>query len=144
MSPAAASPTSAPKPSSVAPLPAVDTPSGPCLSPGLPPTSPSPAQSPSTPSPHPVKPPRSSIAGLTIDLLGGREVEEEEEEGRREKEAEPEEAFKEGWSEGGDGGSRGGRGERGRNSESLGVDQRLLGCSSAGCRAQNKGGGQAK
>ncbi|XP_054593711.1 caskin-1 [Nothobranchius furzeri] len=94
MSPAAASPTSAPKPSSVAPLPAPDTPSGPCLSPGLPPTSPSPAQSPSTPSPHPVKPPRSSIAGLSIDLLGGREVEEEEEEGRRERKAEHEEERK--------------------------------------------------
>ncbi|MEQ2157560.1 hypothetical protein GOODEAATRI_003036, partial [Goodea atripinnis] len=45
----------------------------------------SPAQSPSTPSPHPVKPPRSSIAGLSIDLLGGREAEEEEER-RKEKE----------------------------------------------------------
>ncbi|XP_023126911.2 caskin-1-like isoform X4 [Amphiprion ocellaris] len=79
-SPAAATP--APKPSSplpAAPLPAPDTPSGPSLSPGLPLTSPSPAQSPSTPSPHPVKPPRSSIAGLSIDLVGGREVEEEEE-----------------------------------------------------------------
>ncbi|XP_029001073.1 caskin-1 isoform X4 [Betta splendens] len=89
-SPASASPTPAPKPSpplSAAPLPAPDTPSAPSLSPGLPLTSPSPAQSPSTPSPHPVKPPRSSIAGLSIDLLGGREAEEgEEEERRRERE----------------------------------------------------------
>ncbi|XP_056227497.1 caskin-1-like isoform X3 [Seriola aureovittata] len=88
-SPAATSPTPAPKPSSppsAAPLPAPDTPSAPCLSPGLPLTSPSPAQSPSTPSPHPVKPPRSSIAGLSIDLLGGREVEEEEERRREEEE----------------------------------------------------------
>ncbi|XP_030594024.1 caskin-1 [Archocentrus centrarchus] len=88
-SPAAASPTQAPKPSSplsAAPLPAPDTPSAPSLSPGLPLTSPSPAQSPSTPSPHPVKPPRSSIAGLSIDLMGGREVEEEEERRREEEE----------------------------------------------------------
>ncbi|XP_032397509.1 caskin-1 isoform X2 [Etheostoma spectabile] len=88
-SPAAASPTPAPKlssPLSAAPLPAPDTPSAPSLSPGLPQTSPSPAQSPSTPSPHPVKPPRSSIAGLSIDLLGGREVEEEEERRREEEE----------------------------------------------------------
>ncbi|XP_031165467.1 caskin-1-like isoform X4 [Sander lucioperca] len=88
-SPAAASPTPAPKPSSplsAAPLPAPDTPSAPSLSPGLPLTSPSPAQSPSTPSPHPIKPPRSSIAGLSIDLLGGREVEEEEERRREEEE----------------------------------------------------------
>ncbi|KAL7405114.1 hypothetical protein ABVT39_023961 [Epinephelus coioides] len=90
-SPAAASPTPAPKPSSplpssVAPLPAPDTPSAPSLSPGLPLASPSPAQSPSTPSPHPVKPPRSSIAGLSIDLLGGRELEEEEERRREEEE----------------------------------------------------------
>ncbi|XP_072772442.1 caskin-1 isoform X3 [Nerophis lumbriciformis] len=77
-SPAASSPTLAPKPT--APLPA---PNAPSLSPGLPLASPSPAQSPSTPSPHPVKPPRSSIAGLSIDLLGGREAEEEEEEERR-------------------------------------------------------------
>lgn len=49
-------------------------------------TSSSPAQSPSTPSPHPVKPPRSSIAGLSIDLLGGREAEEEEERRREEEE----------------------------------------------------------
>ncbi|XP_060911671.1 caskin-1-like isoform X2 [Labrus mixtus] len=86
-SPAAASPTPAPKPSSplsAAPLPAPETPSGPSLSPGLPLTSPSPAQSPSTPSPHPVKPPRSSIAGLSIDLIGGREAEEEEERRREE------------------------------------------------------------
>ncbi|XP_041642281.1 caskin-1 isoform X3 [Cheilinus undulatus] len=88
-SPAAASPTPAPKPSSplsTAPLPAPETPSGPSLSPGLPLTSPSPAQSPSTPSPHPVKPPRSSIAGLSIDLIGGREAEEEEERRREEEE----------------------------------------------------------
>ncbi|XP_013769769.1 caskin-1 [Pundamilia nyererei] len=88
-SPAAASPTPAPKPSSplsAAPLPAPDTPSAPCLSPGLPLTSPSPAQSPSTPSPHPVKPPRSSITGLSIDLLGLREVEEEEDRRRDEEE----------------------------------------------------------
>ncbi|XP_037620093.1 caskin-1 isoform X8 [Sebastes umbrosus] len=88
-SPAAASPTPAPRPSSplsAAPLPAPDTPSAPSLSPGLPLTSPSPAQSPSTPSPHPVKPPRSSIAGLSIDLLGGREAEEEEERRREEEE----------------------------------------------------------
>ncbi|KAM6940655.1 uncharacterized protein FYW49_018479 isoform 6-T6 [Xenentodon cancila] len=87
-SPAAVSPTLAHKPSSplsATPLPAPDVPSAPSLSPGLPLTSPSPAQSPSTPSPHPVKPPRSSIAGLSIDLLGGREAEEEEER-RREKE----------------------------------------------------------
>ncbi|KAM7419573.1 hypothetical protein PAMA_016601 [Pampus argenteus] len=88
-SPAEASPIPASKPSSppsAAPLPAPDTPSAPSLSPGLPLTSPSPAQSPSTPSPHPVKPPRSSIAGLSIDLLGGREVEEEEERRREEEE----------------------------------------------------------
>ncbi|XP_051240988.1 caskin-1 isoform X4 [Dicentrarchus labrax] len=89
-SPAAASPTPAPKLSSplsaIAPLPAPDTPSAPSLSPGLPLTSPSPAQSPSTPSPHPVKPPRSSIAGLSIDLVGGRELEEEEERRREEEE----------------------------------------------------------
>ncbi|XP_006796209.1 caskin-1-like isoform X2 [Neolamprologus brichardi] len=88
-SPAAASPTPAPKPSSplsAAPLPAPDTPSAPCLSPGLPLTSPSPAQSPSTPSPHPVKPPRSSITGLSIDLLGLREAEEEEDRRRDEEE----------------------------------------------------------
>nr|XP_019965016.1 PREDICTED: caskin-1-like [Paralichthys olivaceus] len=89
---AATSPTPAPKPSSplsAAPLPAPDTPSGSSLSPGLPLTSPSPAQSPSTPSPHPVKPPRSSIAGLSIDLLGVQEEEErkrEEEERSRERE----------------------------------------------------------
>ncbi|XP_068444884.1 caskin-1 isoform X2 [Clinocottus analis] len=88
-SPAAASPTPATKPSSplpASPLPAPDTSSAPSLSPGLPLTSPSPAQSPSTPSPHPVKPPRSSIAGLSIDLLGCREEEEEEEERKREEE----------------------------------------------------------
>ncbi|KAM8878738.1 uncharacterized protein AB9W97_014459 isoform 8-T8 [Spinachia spinachia] len=84
-SPAAASPTPSPKPSS--PLSAApDTPSAPSLSAGLPLTSPSPAQSPSTPSPHPVKPPRSSIAGLSIDLLAGRELEEEEERRREEEE----------------------------------------------------------
>ncbi|XP_041838837.1 caskin-1 isoform X2 [Melanotaenia boesemani] len=91
-SPAAASPTPTTKPSSPptsAPLPAPHTPSAPSLSPGLPLTSPSPAQSPSTPSPHPVKPPRTSIAGLSIDLLGGEEEEErrrEEEERRKERE----------------------------------------------------------
>ncbi|XP_059199325.1 caskin-1-like isoform X2 [Centropristis striata] len=88
-SPAAASPTTAHKPSSpvsAAPLPAPDTSSAPSLSPGLPLTFPSPAQSPSTPSPHPVKPPRSSIAGLSIDLLGGREAEEEEERRREDEE----------------------------------------------------------
>ncbi|XP_015232854.1 PREDICTED: caskin-2-like isoform X1 [Cyprinodon variegatus] len=87
-SPAATSPSPAPRPSSplaAAPIPAPDTPSAPSLSPGLPLTSTSPAQSPSTPSPHPVKPPRSSIAGLSIDLTGVREAEEEEER-RREKE----------------------------------------------------------
>lgn len=81
-SPAATSPTLAPQPSSplsASPLPAPDTPSTPSLSPGLPLTSTSPAQSPSALSPHPVKPPRSSIAGLSMDLLGGREMEEEEE-----------------------------------------------------------------
>ncbi|XP_062243725.1 caskin-1-like isoform X1 [Platichthys flesus] len=88
---AATSPTPAPKPSSplsAAPLPAPDTTSGSSLSPGLPLTSPSPAQSPSTPSPHPVKPPRSSIAGLSIDLMGVQEEEERkrEEERRREEE----------------------------------------------------------
>ncbi|KAM4584490.1 uncharacterized protein PAE49_004026 isoform 2-T2 [Odontesthes bonariensis] len=96
MSPAATSPTTvspspASKPSSppsIAPLPAPDTPSAPSLSPGLPLASPSPAQSPSTPSPHPVKPPRSSIAGLSIDLLGGREAEDEEERRREEEEEE--------------------------------------------------------
>ncbi|XP_047434704.1 caskin-2-like isoform X6 [Mugil cephalus] len=88
-SPAASSPTPAPRPSSptsAAPLPAPDAPSAPSLSPGLPLASPSPAQSPSTPSPHPVKPPRSSIAGLSIDLLGGGREAEEEEERRRERE----------------------------------------------------------
>ncbi|XP_047221869.1 caskin-1 isoform X3 [Girardinichthys multiradiatus] len=87
-SPVATSPIPAPRPSSplaAAPLPAPENPSAPSLSPGLPLTSTSPAQSPSTPSPHPVKPPRSSIAGLSIDLLGGREAEEEEER-RKEKE----------------------------------------------------------
>ncbi|KAK5899219.1 hypothetical protein CesoFtcFv8_008719 [Champsocephalus esox] len=85
-------PIPAPRPSSplppTAPLPAPDTPSAPSLSPGLPLTSPSPAQSPSTPSPHPVKPPRSSIASLSIDLIGAREVEEEEERRRRREEEE--------------------------------------------------------
>ncbi|XP_008404234.1 caskin-1-like isoform X4 [Poecilia reticulata] len=88
-SPAATSPTPAPRPFSppaAAPLPAPDTPSAPSLSPGLPLTSTSPAQSPSTSSPHPVKPPRSSIASLSIDLLGGREAEEEEERIREEEE----------------------------------------------------------
>ncbi|XP_072240857.1 uncharacterized protein [Leuresthes tenuis] len=88
-SPTTVSPSPASKPStppSIAPLPAPDTPSAPSLSPGLPLTSPSPAQSPSTPSPHPVKPPRSSIAGLSIDLLGGREAEDEEERRREEEE----------------------------------------------------------
>ncbi|KAK5623035.1 hypothetical protein CRENBAI_020798 [Crenichthys baileyi] len=87
-SPVATNPIPAPRPSSplaAAPLPAPENPSAPSLSPGLPLTSTSPAQSPSTPSPHPVKPPRSSIAGLSIDLLGGREAEEEEER-RKEKE----------------------------------------------------------
>lgn len=86
---AATSPTPAPRPSSphtAAPLPAPDTPSAPALSPGLPLTSPSPAQSPSTPSPHPVKPPRSSVSGLSIDLVGGREAEEEEDRRREEEE----------------------------------------------------------
>ncbi|KAM9819542.1 caskin-1-like isoform 1-T1 [Syngnathus typhle] len=78
-SPAAATPSPTPKTS---PIPAPDTPSAPSLSPGLPLTSPSPAQSPSTPSPHPVKPPRSSIAGLSIDLVGVQE----EEERRKERE----------------------------------------------------------
>ncbi|XP_061684951.1 caskin-1-like isoform X2 [Syngnathoides biaculeatus] len=85
--------TGAPKPSppaSAAPLPAPDTPSGPSLSPGLPLTSPSPAQSPSTPSPHPVKPPRSSIAGLSIDLLGGQEEEERRKEREQNKHKEEE------------------------------------------------------
>ncbi|XP_023189306.1 caskin-1-like isoform X3 [Xiphophorus maculatus] len=88
-SPAATSPTPAPRPFSppaAAPLPAPDTPSAPSLSPGLPLTSISPAQSPSTSSPHPVKPPRSSIVSLSIDLLGGREAEEEEERIRKEEE----------------------------------------------------------
>ncbi|XP_027874906.1 caskin-1-like isoform X4 [Xiphophorus couchianus] len=88
-SPAATSPTLAPRPFSppaAAPLPAPDTPSAPSLSPGLPLTSISPAQSPSTSSPHPVKPPRSSIVSLSIDLLGGREAEEEEERIRKEEE----------------------------------------------------------
>ncbi|XP_077380551.1 caskin-1-like isoform X2 [Festucalex cinctus] len=88
-SPASAAAVS-PKP---APLPAPDAPSGPSLSPGLPLTSPSPAQSPSTPSPHPVKPPRSSIAGLSIDLLGVQEEErrKEREPKRRQEEEEEEE-----------------------------------------------------
>ncbi|XP_057699093.1 caskin-1-like isoform X4 [Corythoichthys intestinalis] len=93
VSPAATSPA-APKPSplpSAAPLPAPDTPSGPSLSPGLPLTSPSPAQSPSTPSPHPVKPPRSSIAGLSIDLVGLQEEEEKRKEREQKKQAEEEE-----------------------------------------------------
>ncbi|XP_056266278.1 caskin-1 isoform X2 [Pseudoliparis swirei] len=93
-SPAACSPTPATKPSpplSSGALPAPDaSSSAPSLSPGLPLTSPSPAQSPSTPSPHPVKPPRSSIAGLSIDLLGAREVEEEEEEEEEERRRERE------------------------------------------------------
>ncbi|CAJ1053966.1 caskin-1 isoform X3 [Xyrichtys novacula] len=96
-SPAAASPTPAPKPSSppfTTPLPAPETTSGPSLSPGLPLTSPSPAQSPSTPSPHPVKPPRSSIAGLSIDLVGGREAEEEEERRKEEEERRKEKELK--------------------------------------------------
>ncbi|XP_061535358.1 caskin-1-like isoform X6 [Phycodurus eques] len=86
--------TAAPKPSpppSAAPLPAPDTPSGPSLSPGLPLTSPSPAQSPSTPSPHPVKPPRSSIAGLSIDLVGMQEEEERRKEREQKKHKEEEE-----------------------------------------------------
>ncbi|XP_054879072.1 caskin-1-like isoform X5 [Poeciliopsis prolifica] len=84
-SPAATSPTPAHRPFSppaAAPLPAPDTPSAPSLSPGLPLTSISPAQSPSTLSPHPVKPPRSSITSLSIDLQEA----EEEEEGIREEE----------------------------------------------------------
>ncbi|XP_077426789.1 caskin-1 isoform X5 [Vanacampus margaritifer] len=91
-SPAAAAPKPSPPPTS-SPLPAPDAPSGPSLSPGLPLTSPSPAQSPSTPSPHPVKPPRSSIAGLSIDLLGVQEEEErrKEREQKRHKEEEEEE-----------------------------------------------------
>ncbi|KAG7276826.1 hypothetical protein CRUP_008776, partial [Coryphaenoides rupestris] len=99
-SPAAASPSSTPRspfPVAASPLPAPGDgpsgPSGPSLSTGLPLTTPSPAQSPSTPSPHPVKPPRSSIAGLSIDLLGGgREAEEEKE--KEEEEEEKEEARK--------------------------------------------------
>ncbi|XP_061627815.1 caskin-1-like isoform X5 [Phyllopteryx taeniolatus] len=86
--------TAAPKhspPPSAAPLPAPDTPSGPSLSPGLPLTSPSPAQSPSTPSPHPVKPPRSSIAGLSIDLVGMQEEEERRKEREQKKHKEEEE-----------------------------------------------------
>lgn len=69
-------PVPAPRPSSPAstttPLPAPETPSAASLSPGPPLTctTPSPAQSPSSPTPHPVKPPRSSIAGLSIDLSG--------------------------------------------------------------------------
>ncbi|XP_059902311.1 caskin-2 isoform X1 [Gadus macrocephalus] len=88
-SPLATSPSSAHRsafPVAGSPTPAPDPHSVPSLSPGLPLTSTSPAQSPSTPSPHPVKPPRSSIAGLSIDL-GGREAEEE-----REREEEEEEA----------------------------------------------------
>ncbi|XP_034044828.1 caskin-1 isoform X2 [Thalassophryne amazonica] len=87
--PLAASPTPSHKPSSplaASPLPAPDTPSAPSLSPGVPLASPSPAQSPSTPSAHPVKPPRSSIAGLSFDALGGREAEEEEDRRREEDE----------------------------------------------------------
>lgn len=74
-------PIPAPRPSSpAAPLPAPETPSSSSLSPGLPLTStPSPAQSPSSPTPHPVKPPRSSIAGLSIDLSGLRDKEEDRE-----------------------------------------------------------------
>ncbi|CAL8331915.1 unnamed protein product [Merluccius merluccius] len=76
-SPAAASPSSAPA-IVASPLPAPDTPSGPSLSPGLPLTTPSPTQSPSTPSPHPVKPPRSSIAGLSTDLAEEEPIEVEQ------------------------------------------------------------------
>ncbi|XP_076004202.1 caskin-1 isoform X2 [Genypterus blacodes] len=96
-SPASASPTSAPKPSplpSIAPLPAPNAPSAPSLSPGLPLASPSPAQSPSTPSPHPVKPPRSSIGSLSIDLLGAREMEDEEERRREEEDRKRERELK--------------------------------------------------
>ncbi|XP_051940724.1 caskin-1-like isoform X4 [Hippocampus zosterae] len=93
-SPAAASTSPTPKaspPPSAAPLPAPEAPSGPSLSPGLPLTSPSPAHSPSTPSPHPVKPPRSSIAGLSIDLLGVQEEEERRKEREQKKHKEEEE-----------------------------------------------------
>ncbi|XP_037102767.1 caskin-1-like isoform X2 [Syngnathus acus] len=90
-SPAAATPSPTPKTS---PIPAPDTPSAPSLSPGLPLTSPSPAQSPSTPSPHPVKPPRSSIAGLSIDLLGVQEEEERRKEREQKKHKEENEEEK--------------------------------------------------
>ncbi|XP_062304937.1 caskin-1 [Osmerus eperlanus] len=91
---AVASLTASPKPSS--PIPAPPSPS---LSPGLPHASPfpapsSPANTPSTPAStpgsahHPVKPPRSSIAGLSIDLANLREGEEREERGKEEKERE--------------------------------------------------------
>ncbi|XP_077574714.1 caskin-1-like isoform X2 [Stigmatopora nigra] len=97
VSPAATSPATAsgtpkasPPPSSTTPLPAPAAPSGPSLSPGLPLTSPSPAQSPSTPSPHPVKPPRSSIAGLSIDLAGLQEEEERRKEREQKKHKEDE------------------------------------------------------
>ncbi|XP_049576819.1 caskin-1 isoform X3 [Syngnathus scovelli] len=90
-SPAAATPSPTPKTS---PLPAPDTPSAPSLSPGLPLTSPSPAQSPSTPSPHPVKPPRSSIAGLSIDLQGVQEEEERRKEREQKKHKEENEEEK--------------------------------------------------
>ncbi|XP_077460760.1 uncharacterized protein LOC144077132 [Stigmatopora argus] len=107
VSPAATSPAAAasgaPKaslPPSATPLPAPAAPSGPSLSPGLPLTSPSPAQSPSTPSPHPVKPPRSSIAGLSIDLAGLQEEEERRKEREQKKHKEEEDGP---WSKG-DGG----------------------------------------
>ncbi|KAJ8001319.1 hypothetical protein DPEC_G00168310 [Dallia pectoralis] len=82
VSPKPSPPPTAPKPtkpslssplSSPSPLPVSDLP----LSSFSPATTPSTPQTPSTPSctPHPVKPPRSSIAGLSVDL-GGKEVEE--------------------------------------------------------------------
>ncbi|XP_070998595.1 caskin-1-like, partial [Oncorhynchus clarkii lewisi] len=86
--PSLSSPTPLPRP-----LPVPDTLTPPSLSPvppytssSSPATSPSTPQTPSTPgsTPHPVKPPRSSISGLSVDLLVGREGEEREERGREE------------------------------------------------------------
>ncbi|XP_052360947.1 caskin-1-like isoform X2 [Oncorhynchus keta] len=86
--PSLSSPTPLPRP---LPIPDTLTPSSlspvpPYTSSSSPATSPSTPQTPSTPgsTPHPVKPPRSSISGLSVDLLLGREGEEREERGREE------------------------------------------------------------
>ncbi|XP_028977866.1 caskin-1 isoform X2 [Esox lucius] len=82
VSPKPSPPPTAPKPtkpslssplSSSSPLPVSDLPHN-----SSPATTPSTPQTPSTPgsTPHPIKPPRSSIAGLSVDLMGGKEGEE--------------------------------------------------------------------